>query len=83
MPHGKCKTLYGLYKIFGRDEFLRIAKNYSDNVKDTIEGTLWEMEFRYIDEAHTITEAKKMIDDYNNGCLKRENVQTVKMEVTM
>ena len=67
MAHGKMKTLHGLYKKVGRDAFLEAAKSYSDHVCDTIEATLSEMESRCYDSAHTMTEAEKMVEDYNNG----------------
>ena len=67
MTHGKMKTLHGLYKKVGRDAFLEAAKFYSGHVKDSIDATLSEMESRWYDSAHTITEAEKMIEDYNNG----------------
>ena len=69
MAHGKMKTLHGLYKRLGRDAFLEAARHYSNHVHDTVEATLSEMESRWYDSAHTITEAEKMIDDYNNGTL--------------
>ena len=67
MAHGKMKTLHGLYKKVGRDAFLEAAKSYSDHVCNTIEATLSEMESRWYDSAHTMTEAEKMVEDYNNG----------------
>ena len=67
--HGKMKTLHGLYKTLGRDKFLEVAKNYSNHVMGTIDATLDEMEFRWFDEDHTITEAEKMVSDYNRGRL--------------
>ena len=67
MAHGKMKTLHGLYKRLGRDAFLEAAKHYSNHVHDTVEATLSEMESRWYDSAHTMTEAEKMIEDYNNG----------------
>lgn len=69
MRHGKMKTLHGLYKTLGRDLFLALAKNYSDHVQDTIDATLSEMESRWYDQEHTITEAEKMVKDYNKGRL--------------
>ena len=69
MAHGKMKTLHGLYKKVGRDAFLEAAKSYSDHVCDTIEATLSEMESRWYDSAHTMTEAEKMVEDYNNGLI--------------
>ena len=69
MRNGKMKTLHGLYKTLGRDLFLDLAKNYSDHVHDTIDATLDEMECRWFDAAHTLTEADKMVEDYNRGRL--------------
>lgn len=69
MARGKMKTLYGLYKRLGRDQFLESAKHYSNHVRDTVEATLDEMENRWYDAEHTITEAEKMVEDYNNGLL--------------
>ena len=34
---------------------------------DTVDATLDEMETRWYDSAHTMTEAEKMVEDYNNG----------------
>lgn len=64
---GKMKSLYGIYKKHGREAFLDAAKNYSAHVSDTIEDTLAEMESRWFDAGQTMTEAEKMIADYNNG----------------
>ena len=67
MAHGKMKTLHGLYKKIGREAFLEAAKCYSNYVQDTVDATLSEMESRWYDQAHTMTEAEKMVADYNNG----------------
>lgn len=64
---GKMKSLYGIYKKHGREAFLDAAKSYSAHVGDTIEDTLAEMESRWYDNEQTVTEAEKMIADYNNG----------------
>ena len=64
---GKMKSLYWIYKKHGREAFLDAAKGYSAYVSDTIEDTLSEMESRWYDGSQTMTEAEKMIDDYNNG----------------
>ena len=64
---GKMKSLYGIYKKHGREAFLDAAKGYSAYVSDTIEDTLSEMESQWYDGSQTMTEAEKMIDDYNNG----------------
>ena len=77
MRHGKMKTLHGLYKTLGRDLFLELAKNYSNNVHETIDATLWEMESRWYDKEHTITEAEKMVADYNKGMLAGYDCEVV------
>lgn len=64
---GKMKTIYGIYKKHGREEFLEAARDYSYHVSDTIESTIMEMESRWYDERQTVTEAEKMVDDYNRG----------------
>ena len=64
---GKMKSLYGIYKKHGREAFLDAAKSYSAHVSNTIEGTLAEMESRWYDNEQTVTEAEKMVTDYNNG----------------
>jgi hypothetical protein len=61
------KTIYGIYKKHGREDFFVAAQHYSDHVKSTIEDTLSEMESRWYDSSQTVTEAEKMVDDYNNG----------------
>ena len=67
MAHGKMKTLFGLYKKVGRDAFLEAATYYSDHVCDTVDATLDEMETRWYDSAHTMTEAEKMVEDNRNA----------------
>lgn len=67
--HGRMKTLHGLYRRLGREVFLEAAKHYSNHVRDSVDATVTEMESRWYDSAHTITEAEKMIEDYNNGIL--------------
>ena len=54
----------------GREAFLDAAKSYSNHVRGTVEETLDEMESRWYDSAHTMTEAEKMVADYNNGLLR-------------
>ena len=54
---GKMKSVYGIYKKHGRDEFLEAAKCYSCHVHDSIEATISEMESRWYDGSHTMTEA--------------------------
>ena len=69
MARGKMKTLHGLYKRMGREAFLETACYYSNHVHGSIETTVGEMESRWYDSAHTMTEAEKMVEDYNNGTL--------------
>ena len=64
---GKMKSLYVIYKKHGREAFLEAAKDYSCHVGTTIEDTLAEMESRWYDSSHRMTEAEKMVEDYNNG----------------
>lgn len=80
---GKMKTLYGVYKKLGRDAFLDAAANYSDHVSDTIEATIAEMESRWYDERNVLTEADKMVQDYNDGQLCLCPVHNAGMGPTM
>lgn len=65
---GKMKSVHGIYKKHGREEFLEAAKLYSDAVNPfSIDKTIDAMESRWYDERHTMTEAEKMVADYNNG----------------
>ncbi len=72
---GKMKTLHGLYKALGRDAFLAAAKVYSDQVQKTVEATLSVMESTWYDTEKKMTEAEKMIADYNKGYLTRESAE--------
>lgn len=81
--NGRMKTLYGIYKKHGRDEFLEAARAYSDHVSDTIEATIAEMESRWYDEQHAMTEADKMIDDYNSGNSTLLQTESSHMEMAM
>lgn len=65
---GKMKSIHGIYKKHGREEFLDAAKFYSDAVNPfSIDKTIDAMESRWWDERHTMTEAEKMVIDYNDG----------------
>lgn len=65
---GKMKSVHGIYKKHGREEFLEAAKFYSDAVNPfSIDKTIDAMESRWCDDRHTVTEAEKMVADYNNG----------------
>lgn len=69
MAHGKMKSVYGIYKKYGRDQFLDAAGYYSCHVHpESIDKTIDEMESRWYDATHRQTEAEKMVEDYNN-CL--------------
>lgn len=72
---GKMKSVYGIYKKHGREEFLDAAKCYSCHVNDdSIDKTIDEMECRWYDSSRTMTEAEKMVADYNDGlCELSEN----------
>ena len=68
MARGKMKSVYGIYRKHGREAFLEAAEYYSCRVHwDSIEKTIDEMESRWYDRLHTMTEAEKMVEDYNNG----------------
>lgn len=72
---GKVKSLHGVYKALGRDVFLAAAKIYSDHVQKSVDATLSEMECHWYDTDETITEADKMISDYQKGYLTRESAE--------
>ena len=68
MAKGKMKSVYGIYKKHGREAFLDAAEYYSCHVNpNSIEKTIDEMESRWYDRSHTMTEAEKTVEDYNNG----------------
>ena len=71
----KVKSLHGVYKALGRDAFLAAAKVYSEHVQKTVEATLSEMEGHWYDAARTITEADKMVSDFQKGYLTRESAK--------
>lgn len=65
---GKMKSVYGIYRKHGREEFLEAAGHYSCHVHaDSVDKTIDEMESRWYDGSHTMTEAEKMVFDYNRG----------------
>ena len=64
---GKVKSLHGVYKALGRDAFLAAAKVYSNHVQKTVDATLSQMESHWYDTAKTITEADKMVSDFQKG----------------
>lgn len=65
---GKMKSIHGIYKKHGREEFLEAAQFYSDAVNPfSIDKTIDAMESQWYDDHHTMTEAEKMVDDYNAG----------------
>ncbi len=72
---GKVKSLHGVYKTLGRDAFLAAAKIYSVHVQKTVDATLSQMESHWYDNAQTITEADKMVRDFQKGYLTRESAE--------
>ena len=53
MAHGKMKSVYGIYKKHGHDQFLDAAVYYSSHVHpESIDKTINEMESRWYDAAH-------------------------------
>lgn len=71
----KVKSLHGVYKALGRDAFLAAAKIYSDHVQKTVDATLSQMESHWYDTAKTITEADKMVSDFQKGYFTRESAE--------
>lgn len=71
--NGKVKSLHGVYKALGRDAFLAAAKMYSDHVQKTVEATLAEMESHWYGAEKTMTEADRMVSDFQIGYLTRES----------
>lgn len=71
----KVKSLHGVYKALGRDVFLAAAKIYSDYVQKTVDATLSQMESHWYDTEKTITEADKMVSDFQKGYLTRESAE--------
>lgn len=82
---GKMKTIHGIYKKHGREEFLEAAAAYSDHVNpSSIDKTLAEMESRWYDSTHTMTEAEKMVADYNDGlCTLSEDYALATADIGM
>ena len=79
----KVKSIHGIYKKHGRSEFLDAAAYHSSHVHPkSIDKTIDEMESRWYDAEHTMTEAEKMVADYNNG-LTVLNEQDSEMSQTM
>ncbi len=81
--NGKMKSVYGIYKKHGREEFLQAAKEYSDQVSDTIEETISGMESRWYDAEQTMTEADKMVADYNRGESPLQNAEPPGMGIVI
>jgi hypothetical protein len=67
------KSLEGIARKYGRKAFLDCAGYFTCHAKDTVEDTIYEMESRFYDNKHQITEAKKFLDAYNTGnCILSE-----------
>ena len=64
----RIQSVYGIYKKHGREAFLSAAEHYSDNVDwGSVEKTVSNMESTFYSKSHNLTEAEKMVKDYNNG----------------
>lgn len=64
----KIQSVYGIYKKHGREAFLSAAEHYSDNVDwRSVEKTVSNMESSWYSDKYKLTEAEKMVEDYNNG----------------
>lgn len=82
----KIQSVYGIYKKHGREAFLSAAEHYSDNVDwDSVEKTVSNMESTFYSERHNLTEAEKMVKDYNNGLtiLNDDNYESLKTAPSM
>ena len=65
---GRMKTLRGIYRKHGKDAFLEAAEYYSCHVDFSgVSNTICQMESRWYDRRHMLTEADKMLEDYNAG----------------
>lgn len=65
---GRMKSLRGIARKHGRDAFLDAAEYYSCHVDfSSVSNTIYQMESRWYDRRHMLTEADKMLDDYNAG----------------
>lgn len=82
----KIQSVYGIYKKHGREAFLSAAEHYSDNVDwHSIENTVSNMESTWYSDKHNLTEAEKMVKDYNNGLtiLNNDNSESLNTVPTM
>lgn len=82
----KIQSVYGIYKKHGREAFLSAAEHYSDNVdRNSIEKTVSNMESTWYSDKHNLTEAEKMVKDYNNGLtiLNNDNSESLNTVPTL
>lgn len=82
----KVQSVCGIYKKHGREAFLSAAEHYSDNVDwNSVEKTVSNMESTWYRDKHNLTEAEKMVKDYNNGLtiLNDNNSETMNVALTM
>lgn len=82
----KIQSVYGIYRKHGREAFLSAAEHYSDNVDwRSVENTISNMESTFYSKSHNLTEAEKMVKDYNNGLtiLNEDNSETLDTAPTM
>ena len=62
------ESLYDLVEKYGAPNFLDAAAYYTCHLHpENVDKTIDEMESRWYDPKHQQTEAKKMLEDYNNG----------------
>ena len=71
---GKVKDLHGVYKALGRDAFLFAALNYTNIEPLSVDKTLLHMEGTWEDEALEITEADRMVSDYQLGYISKDKI---------
>ena len=71
----KIQSVYGIYKKHGREAFLW----------SSVEKTVSNMESTFYSKRHNLTEAEKMVKDYNNGLtiLNDNNAETLNTAPTM
>ncbi len=82
----KIQSVYGIYKKHGREAFLSAAEHYSDNVdRNSVEKTVSNMESTWYSDKHNLTEAEKMVKDYNNGLtiLNNDNSESLNTVPTL
>ena len=68
MNEERLNTLRELFPDwFTQEGYLDVNEVKKAVNPDSVEKTIDEMESRWYDRSHTLTEAEKMVEDYNNG----------------